>query len=103
MAEKKPPTQKQLQFRQVADVLSKGIDRNLTSSEWGQFGRMINNFGFPIVLDCAEKFVKANMDIEEKKKCMIPYMWGILKRSKVPVERSEAPDIEDILGKDRRI
>ena len=95
------PSAKQLAFREVADILSKSVDRNLTSSEWGQFGRMINNFGIAIVKDSAEKFSKAKLPVSEKKKCMIKYMWGILKQSKVPVDRPDAPDIEDILGKDR--
>ena len=97
------PSQKQQQFREVADILSKALERNLTSSEWGQFGKMINNFGYPIVKDCAERFAKSKLPLEERRKCVIRYMWGILKKSKVPVERPEAPDIEDILGKDRGI
>lgn len=87
----------------MADVLAKAMGRNLTSTEWGQFGKMINNFGFPIVMDCAEKFARAKMPIEEKNKCVIKYMWGILKKSRVSVEREEHPDIEDILGKERSI
>lgn len=103
MANTKVPSEKQLQFRQIADILSKAIGRNLSASEWGQFGRMIKNFGFPIVLDCANKFASAGLPLEEKKKCVIPYMWGILKRSKVPVERPDVADIEEILGKDRSL
>jgi len=103
VAQKREPSKKQLQFREIAEILSVAVDRDLTSSEWGQFGRMINNFGYPIVKDCAEKFAKANKPVELKSEIMIKYMWGILKQSKVPVERPDSPDIEDILGKDRSI
>lgn len=99
--EKKEPSEKQKKLRAVADVVSKAIDRNLESTEWGQLGKMINNFGYPIVMDSAEKFAKTKMPVEEKRKCVVAYLFGILKHSKVPVERPESIDISDILGADR--
>jgi hypothetical protein len=99
---KKQPSQKQLRMREVADMVSKCIGRDLDSSEWGMIGKMINTFGFDITKDAAESFVNAKLPLVEKKKCVVPYMYGCLKRSKVAVDRDDTP-IADILGEERGI
>jgi hypothetical protein len=88
--EKKSPSQKQLNIRAIADIVSVAMDRHLKPSEWGQIGKMINNFGFEIVKDAAEMMAKSKLSVEDKRKGAIPYMYGCLKRSKVESNRDSS-------------
>ena len=67
MAQKREPSEKQKRIILVVDILAKSLDtENLGSKNWGQVGRLVNQFGVPLIKDCVEKFAKAKT-VEERR------------------------------------
>jgi hypothetical protein len=92
-------SEKQQQLRDIAEIIGNAIDRNLKPNEWGQIGRMIKTCGFDLTKDAAEKFANAKLPIEEKGKCIFPYMYGCMKKSNITSNKEDL--FKGIFGDDK--